>query len=245
MISSILNNFISTFDYSSYGIFIINTFMLFVFFKLLYYYLLYFNNFKNLNHNKKMYIVKNISKAIILSYLNFNTIFYFIPDVFNNIWDDSYIRKLGGFYAASDAAGLLFVPNLPITTKIHHCCTIILYTIVCYISVNKNDLIKLIVCYTIFSSFAFLVNLYLGMRFFIVKDSNNNLQKNINYIIDINKVLAYYSYLFNCILNWGIHILFFIQCIIYNNLDRMYLIYALILIPIIKDDLILLDWLKK
>ena len=50
-----------------------------------------------------------------------------------------YIRYLGGMYACTDLAGLINVPKLSITTKIHHYCTFVLYTIICYISVKNND----------------------------------------------------------------------------------------------------------
>ena len=206
--------------------------------------LLNIDHFKKLKYDKQIYIVKNLTKSIVLFYINIHTIFYFLPSIINNEWNDFYIRYLGGVYVSTDLAGLLNVPNLSITTKFHHYATIILYTLVCNISVKNNNLIKLIVCYTIFSSFAFLVNLYLGLRFFIIKESKELNQIRINKIIGINRKLAYYSYLINCFLNWSIHLFFFIYCIIYNKFSLWYILYSLILIPIIKDDIILLNWLK-
>lgn len=244
MNNNIINNFIYIFDTNSYFNFIKNIIKFSFCYKIIFLFFLKFNKFKKIKFNKKMYIVKNLFKSVILFYLNLHTLFYFIPGIFNNIWDDSYIRYLGSIYAATDVTGLLNVPNLSITTKLHHYCTFILYTIICYISVNNNNLVKLIVCYTIFSSFAFLVNLYLGLRFFIIENPKNNFQKNFNNIIYINKKLAYYSYLFNLILNWSIHILYFTYCIINNKFILEYMLYILILLPIIKDDLILLNWLK-
>ena len=102
--------------------------------------------------------------------------------------------------------------------------------------------------FTIFSCIPFLVNSYLGLRFFYTRGDENKLtpnQKKINKIIDINRISAYYIYLVCCICNWTYHGIFLLNRINLGEFNFMYLVYYGLLIPIVNDDIILLTWLKN
>ena len=97
----------------------------------------------------------------------------------------------------------------------------------------------------LFSCIPFLVNLFLALRFFHTEWNKLNYQeKRVNLVIDLCRVVAYNIYYLTCIINWSIHILYFISCFYYYTIGVGELFYMIILIPIINDDLILLSWLK-
>ena len=202
--------------------------------------------FKSYPISKQYYIIKNFIKSLIMGIIFIALIFTFIPNMLNDKWNDSHNRLIGTFYVSNDLAGLFSVPNLPKSTKLHHLTTIFLFTIICSISTEEENIGRLIVVYTIFSCIPFMVNSYLGLRFFYIRDKElNEKQKKINNIIDINRIIAYYVYIICCICNWTFHAYFLIKKITLNELSIEYYIYYGLLIPIINDDIILLSWLKN
>jgi hypothetical protein len=166
----------------------------------------------------------------------------------NNIWVDSHNRLIGVFYVSNDLAGLMAVPNLPFSTKLHHYTTVFLFTVICSISTEKEENIgRLIGVYTIFSCIPYLVNTYLALRFFYNKQPKDRVlnvkELKENRIIDFNRIFAYYLYLLCCASNWTYHAIFLVNRIRLAEFNFAYLIYYLVLIPIINDDIVLLKWL--
>lgn len=208
---------------------------------LLFYVLLSFNrNFQDIKASKQLYIVKNVVKSFVLLYVSViatsDLITYFLTNQINM----EHIYYYASVYVANDILALIIVPNLPQTTKIHHQITtaFLLYTL----HVDYNDISnvgQLLFIYTIFSSYTFLVNFYLGIRF--LKDEKN---KYLNEIIEYSRISAYVIYKYSCIINWtiqGIILLYRAYIGIYNI---HYILYSGLLYFIIKDDLILMSWLK-
>ena len=235
------------FDTESYLLFVYITFFNLINYTFTYNIFKYFDKFNKLDYNKQIYIVKNIVKSTIMFYLVIEIYYYILPNmILSDNWNDKTIRYYGAIYASTDASALIIVPKLPFTTKFHHSCTIILYTLICFISVENNDLSKIIVCYTIFSCIPFTVNLYLALRFFYIKEEKKNLYDHkINLFIDFIRISAYYIYLITCFINWSININFFKNKIINNQFTWWYSLYLMFIIPIVNDDLVLLSWLKN
>lgn len=205
------------------------------------------SKFKSYNQNKQYYIIKNLIKAAAMSLIFLFFIVTFVPNILNGVWVDSHNRIIGAFYVGNDLAGLFAVPNLPKSTKFHHYTSVSLYTLICILSTEKEDNIaKLIVIYTIFSCIPYLVNSYLALRFFYNRgDELTNEEIKQNNILDINRKLAYYIYLICCLCNWAFHIKFLIEKIFYFDLTASYIIYYMLLVPIVNDDIVLLNWLKN
>ena len=206
--------------------------------------LLSHNSFSDLKFSKKLYVVKNVIKSGSLAYLTYITIPY-VPDLLTlSYLDMNLVRWWGTLFVANDLTALILVPNLPANTRNHHIMTVVLLNIVYLFDGNQVEIIKLISIYTIFSYYAFLVNLYLGMRFLVSKNTENNQIHNlVNNIIDKLRVLAYYNYAICLALNWSFHI-YYLWVNLFN-LSLFHLLYFIFLVPIIKDDLILLGWLKN
>ena len=238
-----------SFDLKFYLLFLFNSYVIYRSYEPMKKILNRSEKFKSYPLDKKYYIIKNLIKSIAMSLIFLYMIIIFIPNLKNNIWNDSRNRLIGAFYVSNDLAGLYAVPKLPRTTKFHHYTTVFLFTILCCISTEQEENIgRLMVVYTIFSCIPFLVNSYLGLRFFYTRNKENELtenEKKINKIIDINRLTAYYIYLVCCVFNWTYHSIFLVNRINKYEFNFLYLLYYGLLIPIINDDIVLLTWLKN
>ena len=199
----------------------------------------YNKTFKRLELNKRLYVVKNIVKAINLGYISFTYTNTLVNYVISDKYDMPVIRDLASFYVSNDILALVLVPNLPMTTKIHHSLTtlFLFYTMI----VDYNDISnpgKLLLIYTLLSCYSFLVNLYLGIRFLEQKNTENRL-------IKYSRVASFYTYATCCMMNWTIHCYILLSRVISWQYNLQYLTYTGLLYFIVKDDLILMSWLKN
>ena len=237
---------IKSFDYYSYSKLIIASLTIGFSYYPLKKYLNKYKNYNKLSDDKKMYVTKNIIKSGILGMLSFR----FTPQLIQLIHfkevNQNLFRLYGALYVGNDLAGLLFVNNLPNSTKLHHSSTVLLYTILCAFDINKYPICRMMSIYTIFSCYPFLVNLYLGLRYLKEKDTQIiKYNYNINTFIDIIRRTSYYTYLVSCSLNWTTHA-YILGYLLYNRqFSYLDLLYSGILYPIITDDLILMNWLKN
>ena len=78
------------------------------------------NEYLKLDDYKQKYVVKNISKCLWLFGLSFFSIYVLIQTIIHNIWDTHLVNILGAVYGLPDTYSLITIPNLPISTKIHH-----------------------------------------------------------------------------------------------------------------------------
>ena len=195
--------------------------------------------FQKLKLNKQLYVVKNLVKSFNLGYISIvyskTLINYMITDNYNM----ELIRNIASLYVSNDIMALALVPNLPKTTKIHHSITTFLlgYTM----TVDYNDISnpgKLMLIYTLLSSYSFLVNFYLGIRFLEQKNTKNKL-------IKYSRAASFYTYTTCCFINWSIHCFILLSRIISLQYNLQYLAYTGMLYFIVKDDLILMSWLKN
>ena len=201
------------------------------------------SNYQKIKLEKQMYIIKNVVKSLVLFYVGIFSSIDFIYFIYNDEFEMNAVYDYASFYVANDFIALLIVPNLPKTTIIHHqiTCLFLLYTL--HVDFNSIENVgQLLFIYTIFSSYAFLVNFYLGIRF--LKNKNNE-ESALNKIIDNSKKCAYYIYTISCILNWTIHILLISYRAYLGVFNIHYILYSGLLYFIIKDDLILMSWLKN
>ena len=80
-------------------------------------------------YHQQRYVVKNLAKSAILMCLLIAVIPSIWMALWYDIWNNRTIYMVGNIYVSIDLSGLLFVPKLPTTTKIHHSCVLILGTI--------------------------------------------------------------------------------------------------------------------
>lgn len=197
------------------------------------------NEYLKLKYHKKIYVLKNITKSIFLFFL---TIYTFrtliVPILLYGKWNTDAAHLFASGYVSNDLMGLLIVPKLPFSTKMHHIITSTLLFYSYTIDFEDENVGRWMFLYTIMSTYTFAVNFYLGIRH-IRTDVNSNT----NILIDKVRVSAFYIYLIACVINWLIHTILIIERLINFNLYISYVMYCFLLIPIINDDLILLGWL--
>ena len=200
-------------------------------------------NYQKIKLEKQMYIIKNVVKSLVLLYVGFFSSIDFIYFIYNEEFEMNAVYDYASFYVANDFIALLIVPNLPKTTILHHkiTCLFLVYTL--HVDFNSIENVgQLLFIYTIFSSYAFLVNFYLGIRFLKNKNDSKSL---LNNIINNSKKYAYYIYTISCIINWLIHIVLLSYRAYLGFFNLHYILYSGLLYFIIKDDLILMSWLKN
>lgn len=199
--------------------------------------LLFSYKYNTLSISKQRYVVKNIFKSFVL--LSLTIKYKTLLSIYNNTINLKNIQFNGAIYVANDFLGLIYLYNhkLSKTTIFHHLTTILLLFIISNIDNKDKLLYKLIYTYTVYSYHAFMVNLYLGVRFLV--NENIYMKK----LVDIIRVFSFYNYLICCIANLLTHM--YLIYIHFNEVNYTIYIYSLIVIPIINDDIILLKWLKK
>ena len=125
---------IEKFDYLYYSFFLLVSFGVFKLYEPVKFALEINEKFRKYDDAKKYYIIKNLIKSAIMAFIFVGMIFIYIPNILNGVWNDSHNRLIGVFYVSNDLAGLMAVPNLPKSTKLHHYTTVFLYTLICILS---------------------------------------------------------------------------------------------------------------
>lgn len=197
--------------------------------------------FNSYTLERQLYIVKNITKSIILFFISIRIIYLLINSIKKETLNNFDIKTLATLYVAGDIVALLTVPGLPESTRRHHMATTLLLFVNYLIDYEDMSRIStkigiLLIGYATFSAFSFLVNLYLGSRFIISKKS----------IVNKLRQVALNNYKICIYLNWTLQILFMLFTLTVDiNLAIAYLIYTIVFIPIVQDDLILVSWLSR
>jgi len=201
---------------------------------------LFFNTkYKNYDYNKKCYIIKNIIKSLILGYISIDA-FNLLSNAYVDIWDNKVLNEFATMYVANDIVGLLLIPKLPFTTKIHHLTSASFLIYSYHIEFNEPNIGRLLFILCIFSCFSFLVNFYLAIRYL-----ENKEDKILTRSIDVIRRTSYYIYIVCCVINWCIQLIYIYHRVLDNTFDYTYCIYIGLLAFIINDDLILMSWLRN
>ena len=226
--------FIDNYNYNALPYFLFFCFYIRIFYFFMYTYLKNTNNkFYLLDNHKKQYVVKNIVKSYNLGALSLYSIpFIVYPAFMYQKWDSNLMHICGLFYSSNDFVALLYVKKLSPTTINHHKITTIFSLLALFIDYTTSSLGRMLFVYTLASSYAFLVNYYLGTRFLYNKEDKSiiNMKKNARNI-----------YALSLLCNWNWHIFWSVYN--YNLLELQHLIYFCTMYPVIKDDIVLLTWL--
>ena len=213
------------------------------------YFLKFNKNFKEISKtdkDRKNYIVKNVVKSVNLCLIIPLTI-YILKSVFlDQNLKNNFVKNFASFYVSNDIVALIKVKKLPKTTIFHHMMTITLLIVnyfIDYENLKPNSLAKPLIVYTCFSCYSCMLNTYLVLRF-LEFDTNTRFsyyEKLFNKYLELLRIYSFYIYSVCIILNWSYQIY---DLIIFKfNLYRALYIFGLL--PIINDDIILLNWLKK
>lgn len=175
--------------------------------------------------DRKRYIQKNIVKGIYLMILSlFATLYFcFFP------WDNTVLKTLAACYVSNDIVGL-YRCDLPTSTKIHHATSGMFLIFTYTLDFVVSEVGSLLVYYTYFSSLAFAVNIYLGLRLcFEIQPP---------WLYDLRKICKWW-YLIVCFINWTT------QLYLMSSLNLQIGVYSSMILLIVMDDVVLLKWLFK
>ena len=158
------------------------------------------SKFNYLDGYKRKYVIKNLVKCFCL-FIWTPFALLIIKDAFLfNKWDNQKLHVLGSFYTLNDFLGLILVNGLPVATKIHHSCVIILGINNYFTDYSIPSVWRATIIYGAFSTLAFSVNGYMGLRY--LTDNNNISSKKKLKNIALISLLVYLT----CFtLNWLYH----------------------------------------
>ena len=198
------------------------------------------NDYLLLQEDRKLYIIKNTIKSITLmciTIINYKTI---VNILFNDIFYKDSIIYLGIIYGINDTYGLINVPNLPFSTKVHHSITTLLYLSTLFYNYDDLGYLKGIVVYAVFSILSGSVNGYLSYRFLYPKSIYRFYFKR----------FAFYNYLICFILEWiyqyKIFLEYYFDSRSFGLIYRTgFIIYLICIHMIMYDDIKLIQFLRK
>jgi len=185
----------------------------------------------NLPSSKKRYIQKNIVKSIYLAVLLCYALFNIVIPIYYNKWDSFIIHRIAVLYASNDFTGLICVDKLPTTTKIHHIVSTVMVFASLSLDFQHSDIAQAMFWYTLCSASAYIVNLQLGIRFLFHKNDTMSL-----------RYVAARIYVMACIFNWTGQAFWVYSRSIWT---WSHFVYLGLIVWIIRDDIILIQWLIK
>merc|ERR1711865_338289 len=112
-------------------------------------------------HSFHFYLIKNsvlLSYSPIAGYLLYQTMYL-------DEWDSNRIRIMGTLYCIPDFVSLFMVSRMATTTVVHHIVVCVFNAFSLYNDYDQINVVRAIMVYAVWSTFAYLVNLLLASRF--------------------------------------------------------------------------------
>lgn len=195
-------------------------------------------NYRDLSQDKKMYAVSNISKSLALCLLTYPAYNILYDTMYEDKWNNTVIRNMGVLYAIPDTVSLLIVNKMDISTKIHHVVVCIFNIASLQNDYGEENVMRCMVVYSSFSSFAFIVNFMLGTRYLYDNKQFNKYLSRISFIL----------YGSCCVISWIWHL--FYMPYIYNKCESSMCVYGIsmygtMIMTVVYDDIVLNKWLYK
>lgn len=145
----------------------------------------------------------------------------------------STLNIIGAIYTSTDAAALIYNPNCHTSTLVHHVVVQLFYYYCYWMNFDMfNGAARGIGVYCILSSYAYLVNMRLAIRFTSYKD--------IEYAVNEASIFIYIA---SCMINWIIQSYFLLGGLNMMMIERI--IYLGTLGMTINDDIFLIAFLRK
>jgi hypothetical protein len=188
--------------------------------------------YDNLMEHRRLYVQKNIVKSVYLACMVVcATVTVVIPILTENHWKTELIHYFAVMYGSNDLVGLLCVPKLPSTTKIHHCVSTFLVLVSLSIDFQHSEIGQSMLVYTYASASAYIVNLHLGVRLLDTRGQYERL-----------RYTAGVVYAITCAWSWSWHVWW---AYTRPRLFWYHIVYISLLLWIVRDDIILMRWLTS
>ena len=82
-----------------------------------------------------------------------------------DVWPSNRIKLMGTLYSIPDFVSLFMVSRMATTTIVHHIVVCVFNCVSLYNDYQVNNVVRAIMVYAVWSTFAYLVNLLLASRF--------------------------------------------------------------------------------
>ena len=192
--------------------------------------------YRHLSNEKQMYVVSNLLKSIFLCFSSPLAGYVLYDTMYLRNWNNPLIKNLGVFYSIPDTVSLLMVKKMDMTTKIHHIIVVLFNIASISNNYSTNNILRFLIIYGCFSTFAFIVNFILAVRF---------LHENKLIEMWLSRI-AFITYTLCCTINWGWHIIYIPE--LYNNCESQMCSYSIYIYSsmvgaLVIDDIKLNKWL--
>ena len=188
--------------------------------------------YRELPRFRQMYIQKNMVKSVYLAILTVYATVTIVWQIYNyGYWNNYIIHRLATLYGSNDFVGLVFVDNLPKTTRIHHIVSTILVFTALSLDFQESDIGQAMLVYTMASAAAYVVNFHLAIRLLFKNADVERLRYTAG---------AIYIFCRGC--SWSWHLYWAFSRVEFNI---YHLMYFLLLGAIVRDDIILMQWLSS
>ena len=193
-----------------------------------------------LHGDKKLYVRKNAIKSLALTIIAIINYEMIMEMLYYDYFSKNKVILTGIFYGINDTYGLINVPNLPFSTKIHHVVTTMLYLSTLLYDFTDLGYLRGIIVYALFSMFSGSVNGYLAYRFVYPLSKYRCYFKKFAYYNYLICFIGEWIYQYKVIIN---HFMRITEHNIYYNVG--FLVYLSVIHMIVFDDIKLIQYLKK
>lgn len=182
---------------------------------------------------KQFYVLSNLIKsAVLLSYSPLAAVLLYETMV-HDTWDSNRIRIMGTLYCIPDFVSLFMVSRMATTTMVHHIVVCVFNAFSLYNDYDQINVIRAIMVYAVWSTFAYMVNLLLASRFV---DTSPTMSM-------VLSALALIIYGLCCLFNWSWQVWFLSG--LFQEKPFQVIGYVALMGMLVWDDIVLMKWLFK
>ena len=219
---------------SAHVVFLVGSYVVFSsYFTFDYFLRQYSSSYSKIPDDKRFYVLMNLIKSgVLLSYTPMAMQLLY-ETLALDVWNSNKIRIMGTLYCIPDFVSLFVVRKMAKSTQIHHVVVCVFNVVSVYNDYTQENVIRAIMVYAVFSTFAYLVNLLLASRFLPT-----------TYLMRvILSATALVIYIACCAINWFWQV-WFLSTIISTQFVYV-VVYACLVLMLVSDDVILMQWLGK
>lgn len=185
--------------------------------------------YSNMAVHRQMYVQKNMVKSVVLALmLPPALVFIAYPIWQHGVWHTMHIHYFAVLYGANDFVGLVCVDKLPKTTRVHHIvCTFLVLTSLA-LDFNVSPVAQSMLVYTFFAASSYIVNFHLAIRWLFPRGELQRL-----------RLIAAVVYAVCCVVSWCWQVWW----VWHTPLEWYHCLYIGLMFWIVRDDIILMQWL--
>lgn len=219
------------------GLFLIGSYLVFSSYYMIYYFLERFSaSFRRIHsQDKKFYIIGNLLKAGVLISITPFAVFHLTKIIVFDEWQGETLQNLGCIYAIPDFISMIVVKRMRWSTWIHHLCVVLFNYFSILNDYQNENVLRCVVVYASFSSFAYCVNVLLASRFLGMSPTAAR-------FLSFGALLIYAGC---CAVNWCWQAYYLHRLLSTGHRHWSVYVYMCMIVLVMYDDMILNKWLLR